>query len=50
MKQRPYARRRPDGAEIRFMAAADGYAMVRMKGCFPFIVPIAEWNGWPEIA
>lgn len=46
---KPYERIRPDGARIRFMAAADGYAMVRRPGCAPFVVDIAEWNGWEEV-
>lgn len=28
---------------IRFMAAADGYVMVRRPGCVPFVLTAAAW-------
>lgn len=50
--RRPYERMMPQsfkgGGVARFMVAADGYAMVRRPGCMPFVVPIEEWNSWPE--
>ncbi|MCB4862936.1 hypothetical protein K7W03_25470 [Sphingobium sp. PNB] len=48
-KRKPYIRIRPiDGAELRFMVAAEGWAMVRRKGCAPFLVAVTEWNSWDE--
>lgn len=28
---------------VRVMAIADGYAMVRRKGCIPFVLYLSEW-------
>lgn len=28
--------------EVRVMAEAENYAMVRRKGCVPFVVPVKE--------
>jgi len=36
------------GGVIRFMAAADGYVMVRRPGHIPFVVNVNDWNDWPE--
>ena len=47
-RRKPYFRIRPDGRKVRFMAAADGYAMVRIPACMPFVVPINEWNSWED--
>lgn len=30
--------------EVRIMAIAEGYAMVRRKGCFPFICKVEEFT------
>lgn len=53
-KRKPYIRVMPPdykgGGPVRFMAAADGYAMVCRAGYIPFVVPIADWNSWPEKA
>ena len=52
MTRRPYYRLRPDQghgfAVLRFMCAADGYAMVRRPRCIPFVVDINSWNSWAE--
>ncbi|MCW2405016.1 hypothetical protein M2336_001645 [Sphingobium sp. B1D7B] len=48
-KKKPYIRQRPDGAELRFMAAAEGYVMARRKGAMPTIIPVNEWNSWTEL-
>lgn len=50
-KRPPYKRVMPpdykSGGVVRFMAAAEGYVMVRRPRCIPFIVGINEWNSWP---
>lgn len=50
----PYARIMPPefkgGGEVRFMAAADGYVMVRRPGKGPFVVLIKDWNSWLEVS
>lgn len=48
MSRRPYFRLRQEGQPIRFMCAAEGYVMVRRPNCIPFVVPVNEWNAWPE--
>lgn len=53
-RRKPYQRMMLDGYKgpsgaVLFMAAADGYAMVRQPGCMPFVVPINDWNSWEEI-
>lgn len=53
-KRRPYRRHMPEGYKgpegpVTFMAAADGYVMVRRPGCLPFVVPVRDWNEWEEI-
>ncbi len=30
------------GAEVRIMATGEGYAMVRRKGCMPFVVGLNQ--------
>lgn len=32
--------------EARVMAVADGYAMVRHKGCMPFAVAVKDMASW----
>lgn len=54
-QRKPYRRIMPEGRNgpggpVTYMAAADGYAMVRRPGCMPFVVPIKDWNSWEEIA
>lgn len=54
-ERKPYRRLMPHGyrgqeGPVTFMAAANGWAMVRRPGCIPFTVPIGDWNGWAEIA
>ena len=34
------------GGVVRYMTEADGYVMVRRKGCLPFVVPLEWWNSW----
>lgn len=34
--------RHTHGLVARVMAVAEGYAMLRYKGCVPFVAPIAE--------
>lgn len=29
--------------ELRLMAQADGYAMVRRPGCMPFVMSFSDW-------
>jgi hypothetical protein len=36
------------GGVVRFMAAAEGYVMVRRPGRAVFVVDVARWNSWPE--
>lgn len=31
--------------EVRVMAVAEGYAMVRRKGCMPYVAPVKELEG-----
>jgi hypothetical protein len=36
--------------EVRVLVAAEGYAMVRQKGCLPFVVSIMELYGeWSQV-
>ena len=54
-KRKPYRRQIPDGymgpsGPVTFLAAADGWAMVRRSHCMPFIVPVNDWNAWDELA
>ena len=37
------------GGVVTYMAAADGWVMVRRPRCTPFVAPISDWNSWPEI-
>lgn len=50
-KRTPYKRVMPDdykgGGVVRFLAAAEGYVMVRRPCCTPFVVHVSEWNEWP---
>lgn len=50
--RKPYYRLMPEthmgGGASHFMVAADGYAMIRRRGCVPFVVGVNEWNSWPE--
>lgn len=32
---------------VRLMAKAEGYAMVRRKGCSPFVIAAYEWDNAP---
>lgn len=52
MTRKPYIRIMPPdvrgGGPVRFMTAAEGYVMVRRKGCMPIIITTKDWNGWPE--
>jgi hypothetical protein len=53
-ERKPYQRHMPDGYKgsggpVKFMAAVDGYAMVRRPRCIPFVVPVSDWNSWDEI-
>ena len=34
--------------EIRLMAQADGYVLVRRPGCMPFVLRAAEWGKMPK--
>jgi hypothetical protein len=36
------------GGEVRLMGVIQGYAMIRRKGCTPFIVHENEWLSWPK--
>ena len=53
MARKTYRRMMPDdvmgGGVVACMAAVDGWAMVRRPRCIPFVVPISDWNSWPEI-
>lgn len=33
--------------EMRLIAAADGYAMIRRPGSVPIVMPLAEWEAMP---
>lgn len=52
LEKTPYCRIMPPevkgGGVVTFMAAANGWAMIRRPGCIPFVVPIEDWNRWPE--
>jgi hypothetical protein len=52
--RKPYRRIMPDGymgpaGPVTFIAAAEGYAMIRRPGCAPFVVPVKDWNSWQEV-
>lgn len=53
-RRKLYRRMMPEGYKgaagpVRYMAAAEGYVMVRRPGCAPFIVPVTHWNSWDEL-
>lgn len=35
---------------VRLVAKAEGYAMVRRKGCIPFVIPAEAWDSAPPLA
>lgn len=37
-----------DAGEVRIMAVAEGYAMVRRKGCMPFAVSLKDLDPTKE--
>ena len=41
-------KRRDRFGRIDFMAAANGYVMVRRPGCIPFVMREKEWSDLPE--
>lgn len=37
------------GSPSREMARAEGYVMVRRKGCLPYIIAAKTWDALPEV-